>query len=442
MEALIRRHISISIALALLLSVSLFIGSVSAANYDFANNTPMTLTGSSVDLTILAGSEADELTIGNSTLTVVVAAGESFTLQAPDEEELVNDGGYDGCALQGGFPTVTVNGPDTVIFTPAGTCSSGGGGGGGGSGSTTSSTGFTDPDLTLSLVTSGLLFAGDPVVFNWGITGDGVTEIEFRYSQDGGATSQLIASALDPETGRYTWTVPEGVFGSVTVSAHVLDNSGTSLTSDSLTITIGLASTDTCIQAAFSDLRGCEFIDNEGRRAAIGSGVMGVNPFTGEPEEISVVEPGMFIRSASFPTVYLMTANLERKILWDTQTFFTWADSWDEVTWVTDATLATLPLTKPMLPKPERILVKIQSDPRVYATYYDDTAASGIQLREVESEAVAIARYGESWSDFVIDLPPTVFAHYSIGDFTRNGSRVDPDILVSRDELMMMAASE
>ncbi|MBU4315325.1 Ig-like domain-containing protein, partial [Patescibacteria group bacterium] len=67
------------------------------------------------------------------------------------------------------------------------------------------------------------------------------------------------------------------------------------------------------------------------------------SPVTGELEDISVVEAGDFIKSPYFATVYYVTSELTRRPFMNSQTFFTYADSFAEVKTVTDATLTTLP---------------------------------------------------------------------------------------------------
>jgi hypothetical protein len=53
-----------------------------AANISFTENTELALTGLATTLYALSGSEADTLTVDGSTVTVEIAAGDSFTLGA------------------------------------------------------------------------------------------------------------------------------------------------------------------------------------------------------------------------------------------------------------------------------------------------------------------------------------------------------------------------
>lgn len=160
----------------------------------------------------------------------------------------------------------------------------------------------------------------------------------------------------------------------------------------------------------------------------------GLSPITGEPEEIDTVAPGTFIRSSGFDTVYYVDGEGKRHPVWDRQTFFTWNDSWGDLVWVTDATLPTLALGDVLPPKPGVVLVKIQSDPRVYAVEEGVTRWLPI-LRELVSEEVAREMYGPFWAEFVIDVEPTLFSHYQTGDRITEPEPVDLSVLKTRESL-------
>jgi len=101
---------------------------------------------------------------------------------------------------------------------------------------------------------------------------------------------------------------------------------------------------------------------------------------------------------------------MRRRPFVNNQTFFTWQDSFDSVVVVTDATLASLDLGVPMLPKAQVVMMKIQSDPKVYVIEGDNI------LRWVQGETVAQELYGEDWSDYIIDVEPTFFARFKMGE--------------------------
>lgn len=139
-----------------------------------------------------------------------------------------------------------------------------------------------------------------------------------------------------------------------------------------------------------------------------------LSPVTGLPESVTPVSAGEYVRSPSFSTVYFVTADFHRRPFFDTTTFFTYADSFDQVKTVTDATLTTLSLGSPMLPKPGVVLVKIQSDPQTYAL--GDAGPDGKPtLRPIPSETEAIRVFGPAWAEYVIDVPPTLWRWFTVG---------------------------
>ncbi|MFA6522282.1 MAG: fibronectin type III domain-containing protein [Patescibacteria group bacterium] len=141
-----------------------------------------------------------------------------------------------------------------------------------------------------------------------------------------------------------------------------------------------------------------------------------ISPVTGLEEPVSDVQPGDYIKSPSFPTVYYVTEDLARKPFADAQTYFTYEASFDRIKVVTDATLTLLNLSGPMLPKPSTVLVKIQSDPKVYVVSENPENPYRPILRWLSSEELATTLYGAHWSDYVIDVPVTLFARFEIGN--------------------------
>ncbi len=163
----------------------------------------------------------------------------------------------------------------------------------------------------------------------------------------------------------------------------------------------------------------------------------GPSPITGLIEPISEVKAGQYIRSFGFDTVYYVTSDFKRRPFWNSTTFFTWASSFKDVIWVTDATLPTLPMDIPMLPKPGVVLVKIQSDSK---TYEVESAPDGVGvLRWLPNEEIAKARYGARWADYVIDLEPTLFTRYHVGSAQTDVTAQDMSTMKTRDVIAELA---
>jgi hypothetical protein len=137
-------------------------------------------------------------------------------------------------------------------------------------------------------------------------------------------------------------------------------------------------------------------------------------------------EPGDFIRSASFSTVYYVDADGMRHPFIDKQTYFTYSNTWSDVVWVTDAELSSHPLGAPMLPHAGVVLVKIMSANGVYAV--DSTGA----LRMIPSESMAAKLFGAKWADYVIDVEPTHFKRFSMGADVTASYSVDLSAMKTR----------
>jgi hypothetical protein len=175
-------------------------------------------------------------------------------------------------------------------------------------------------------------------------------------------------------------------------------------------------------------------LDEENRRTAPLSDEIGLSPLDGTDQRISTVSAGMFVRSYGYTSVYYVTEDMERRPFWDAQTFFTWADGWNDVVWVTDATLSTMSLDAPMLPKAGTVLVKIQSNPKVYFVESDSDLGE-YRLRWIPDETTAEILFGEEWADYIVDMEVTTFARYASGDDMDGTESVSAAELMTRDEV-------
>jgi len=142
---------------------------------------------------------------------------------------------------------------------------------------------------------------------------------------------------------------------------------------------------------------------------------VGVSPLSGDLFTTDFVLPGDLIRSESVSTVYCVTSDLDRRSYVDETTFFTHQRTFDHVKWVTDGTIANYPLTGPILPNPDAVLGKFETDPRVYRLDRDADDANTIILRHLDTEGVAEASYGPDWADYVIDINQTLVSEFTVG---------------------------
>ncbi len=117
---------------------------------------------------------------------------------------------------------------------------------------------------------------------------------------------------------------------------------------------------------------------------------------------------------ASGPAVYYFSENGKRYAFPDTATYASWYSDFNNVQTLTDSELASVPFGGVVTIRPGSRMVKIQTDPRVYAV------ARGGVLRWVRTEALAQALYGMSWNRQVSDVPDAFFTNYRIqGEVTQ-----------------------
>lgn len=238
-----------------------------------------------------------------------------------------------------------------------------------------------------------------------------MSSVNIAYTTDNGATYTTIVNN-EINDGTYSWIVP-----SITSSAVKIKVTGTDLVSE-----LASDTSDSNFSIATSVVT-APATDEEG-----------VSPITGLLEDISSVAYGDYIKSPSYSTVYYVDYSIDsltliRRPFNDAQTYLTYLSNFNNVMTVTDATLPTLSLGTPMIPKPGVVLVKIQSVNKVYAI---DTAG---QLRWVTTEALASSIYGSNWSNYVIDIPDTLYPSFKHGSDITTDEDIDISGMKTRAEV-------
>ncbi len=117
---------------------------------------------------------------------------------------------------------------------------------------------------------------------------------------------------------------------------------------------------------------------------------------------------GSLVKTASNPAVYYL-ADGKRYAFPNDKIFFSWYADFKSVTTVSATELASYTLAGNVTYRPGKWLVKIQTDPKVYAVSRYGT------LRWVQSEEAATVLYGTNWPTKVQDIPDTFFTNYKIG---------------------------
>lgn len=150
---------------------------------------------------------------------------------------------------------------------------------------------------------------------------------------------------------------------------------------------------------------------------------------------------GPALIKGSTAAVYYLATDARRYVFLNSAVFATWYPSGSRPTILTvsDQALAQIPWGGVVPHKPGARLVKIQSDPKVYAV-----AAKGV-LHWILNEQVARALYGQAWNTFVDDWPASFFALYQQGASISSATDFNPAELRANarleDQLTLAAAT-
>ncbi|MEY4722607.1 MAG: hypothetical protein RLZZ324_120 [Candidatus Parcubacteria bacterium] len=142
---------------------------------------------------------------------------------------------------------------------------------------------------------------------------------------------------------------------------------------------------------------------------------------------------GDLIKLSGSTAVYYVGADQKRYVFPNLATYHTWYADFAGVKTVGAADLAALPIGGNVTYRPGTRLVKITSDPKVYAV------EPGGSLRAVASESVAAALYGPQWAQKVDDVPDAFFFNYAIGSPLASATYPDGSVVRrARDGMYFM----
>lgn len=128
-------------------------------------------------------------------------------------------------------------------------------------------------------------------------------------------------------------------------------------------------------------------------------------------------QAGDLIKMDGISAVYFLGNDGKRYVYPNSDVFFSWHKDFSGVITVSASELASYPIGSLIAVRPGTKLVKITTDPSVYAV-----EANGV-LRKIQSEADAIAIYGATWAKRVIDVNDSFFAAtYTVGSPLTSGS--------------------
>lgn len=130
----------------------------------------------------------------------------------------------------------------------------------------------------------------------------------------------------------------------------------------------------------------------------------------GEPGQQPLYSSGDLIKSASGLSVYYYGADGKRYVFPNEKTYKTWYSDFSGVKEISDVELGGITIGGNVTYKPGVKMVKITTDPKVYAV-----SAGGV-LRWVSTEAIAASLYGADWASKIDDIPDAFFINYTVGE--------------------------
>jgi hypothetical protein len=261
---------------------------------------------------------------------------------------------------------------DPYTFTTVG---GGGGGGGGGAGLPAS--------VTVYSPNGGESWAGlSSKNITWSGTSTTITKVKLYYSLDRGVNFPYTIATDENNDGTYSWTVPNVPSGTVKVKIEGYDSSGVFVASD-------ISDADFTITYVTPPV---------------------TPPGTTPPAENPAgLVAGDLFKSPLSTTVYYYGSDNKRHIFPNEKTYRTWYSDWSNVKSVSAEELRTVPLGENVTVRPGTVLVKIYTDPKVYAV-----ESNGL-LRWIPTEERIKTLYGDAWATKIIDVPLAFWGDYSFG---------------------------
>ncbi|MBI4280716.1 Ig-like domain-containing protein [Candidatus Uhrbacteria bacterium] len=282
------------------------------------------------------------------------------------------------------------------------------GGGGGSSAPTTAST------LTLTSPNgSEKLTAGTAKLITWTSGGSGISTIKILLSSDSGLGFPTTIASGEVNDGGYSWTVPNLTGSKFRVKLEGVGSGGVVFISDISDADFSISpSAVSAIPPAVTP--SAEVPGVSGGTTFNPPSATSASPSINADKGLAVAASApcvsdTLVKSQASTAVYYCGSDGKRYVFPNDKVYFTWYADFSKVTMVSDAVLASLQLGGVVTYRPGVKMIKIESDPKVYAV-----APNGL-LRWVSSEAIAVKLYGTDWNKQIDDLAVSFFARYQTG---------------------------
>jgi len=140
-----------------------------------------------------------------------------------------------------------------------------------------------------------------------------------------------------------------------------------------------------------------------------------VAPLIAQAETTVSLSAGDVIKGASTKNVFYYAADGKRYTFPTQDVYFSWYKDWTNVKTISDSQLGGITIGGTVSYRPGTQLVKIQTDPKVYAV------EAGGSLRWIETDTIAKALWGTTWTTRLRDVDPSIFPYvYTISSASIN----------------------
>ena len=130
---------------------------------------------------------------------------------------------------------------------------------------------------------------------------------------------------------------------------------------------------------------------------------------------------GTLMKGKHSSSIYYLGEDGKRYVFPNSGAYFSWYENFNSVVQVEDTDLYDYPLAGNVRYRPGALLVKIQTDPKVYAIGTDG------ELRWVKTEDLAKTFYGVNWNKLIDDVPDAFFTNYRVGKAIESDDDYDAD---------------
>ncbi len=127
-------------------------------------------------------------------------------------------------------------------------------------------------------------------------------------------------------------------------------------------------------------------------------------------------QAGDLIKMDGLSSIYYLGNDGKRYVFPSESVYFSWYNDFSGVVTISASELQSYPLGSNITMRPGTKLVKITTDPSVYAV-----TGTGV-LRKIQSESDAITLYGTNWAKKVVDVADAFFTNYTIGTPLTSGA--------------------